>query len=364
MKLKVEREQLMGGLQKVQSVVTSRSTLPVLANILFRAEEGRLWLTASDLDLSVRVSVPAEIGKEGATTLPAKRAVSIFRETPGSEVEIDLSDRDVASIRSGSAFFRLNGISAEDFPPLPAFEAAHAYTLEQPVLRAMLQRTGYAASTDETRQILNGVLLSFRDDKLTVVATDGRRLALVEQELEFPKEAETDLVLPTKTVNEIIRLMADEGTVRVRATTNQAAFEAGDTIVVSKLIEGSYPNYRTVIPGECEGRIPLERELLQNAVRRVALLTSEQSSSIKMTFGGNRLDITAASPDIGEARETLAIKYSGKEISVSFNPEFVTDPLRALVVDEVYFELTDDVSPAVLKTDDPFLYVLMPMRVS
>lgn len=364
MKLKVSKELIIEALQRVQAVVSPRSTLPVLSNILFKAEGEKLWLTATDLELSVRASSAAEIAKAGGTTLPAKRAFSVFREMSGPEIEIETDDHDVTTIRSGSAVFRLNGMSDEEFPPLPEFEAGRSYVIEQKRLKTMLQRTGYAVSTEESRPALNGVLLSFKDDKLTVVATDGRRLALVEQELEFTKESEGDMILPTKTMVELVRSLKDEGTLKIRATKNQIAFESEDAVIMSKLIDHTYPNFRQVIPSECEERIPIERELLLNAVRRVAVLTSEQSNSVKCTFGKNRLEILVTTPEIGEARETVPIKYAGKEIIISFNPEFMMDPLKNLVADEVYIELSNGMSPGMIKSDEPFLYVLMPVHIS
>lgn len=364
MKLKVGKEALLNGLQKVQSAVPTRTTIPVLGNILFTTGEGQLLLTASDLELSVRAAVDAEVNKAGSVTLPARKVFSIVREAAGEDVEIDVDDRATATIKSGTAVFRLNGISAEDYPPLPSLENARVFSMEQGTLRVMLQRTGYAASLDEARPVLNGVMLSFKDGRLTAVATDGRRLALVEQEVEFPKDAATELVLPTKAVNEVVRTLGDEGPVKIIATTNQVAFDAGALVIYSKLVDGTYPNYRQVIPTQCEQRITVERETLMSAVRRVSLLTSEQSNSVKMTFAKNRVDITASTPDVGEAKETVAVKYSGKEIMVSFNPEFLLDPLKNLVSDQVYFELNDSISPGVVKTDDPFLYVIMPMRMS
>lgn len=364
MKLKVGREAIQNGLQKVQAAVPARTTIPVLGNVLFVAEENRLFLTASDLELSVRASVEAEVQKPGAFTLPAKMVFPIFRSSAGSDVEIEVSERGSAIVKSGSAVFTLNGISADDYPPLPAMDNARVFSIDQGILRAMLQRTGYAASADEARPVLNGVLLSFKDGRLTAVATDGRRLALVEQELEFSKDSAVDLVVPSKAVNEVVRALGDEGAMKIMATANQVAFDTGDVAVYSKLVEGTYPNYRQVIPTQCEQRITVERENVMNAVRRVALLTSEQSNSVKMTFGKNRVEISAATPDVGEAKETVPVKYSGKELVVSFNPEFLLDPLKNLVTDQVYFELNDSISPGVVKTDDPFLYVIMPMRMS
>ena len=236
--------------------------------------------------------------------------------------------------------------------------------MDQGLFKEMLRKISYSASTDETRYVLNGVLCSFKDGKLTMVATDGRRLALVEQEIEFPQEAERDLVVPSKAVTELLHSLADEGPLKIHAVTNQIAFEYGDALVVSKLIEGPYPNFRQVIPSQCDERITLEREALMTAVRRVALVTNEKSNSIKLGFGKNRLKISVVTPEVGEAHETLPIKYTGKEIAVAFNPEFILDPLKSLANDEIYIELTDELSPGVMKCDVPFIYVLMPMRVT
>lgn len=364
MKLKISKEAITAGLQRVLPVVPVRSTIPVLSNILFTAEDGVLWLTATDLDLSVRASVQAEVKKKGATTLPARRIFSVLREVPGPDVEISTDENDVSEVRSANAVFRLNGISEDDFPPLPSFDGGHAYALEASVFKAMLQRTGYSASADESREILNGALLSFRDEKLTVVATDGRRLALIEQELEFDKESEGEMVIPSKTVVELTRALDDAGTLRIHSSGSQVAFETDSLTMLSKRIEGTYPNYRQVIPAQAEHRISMDREALLSAVRRVALLTSEKSNSVKLAFGKNELEISASTPDVGEASERMAVKNSGPELEVSFNPEYLSDPLKNLVSDTVYLELNDDVSPGVFKTDEPFLYVLMPMRMS
>lgn len=364
MKLKIAKDALLEGLQKVQPVVSTRTTLPVLQNILFKADKEKLWLSATDLDLSVRAGVAAEVSKAGATTLPARRCAGIFKELPAGDIEIEADDKDQTAIRSGSAFFKIIGISEEEFPPLPKFDGGRTYTLDQRVFRDMLLNVGYAASSDESRLTLNGVLLSFKGDKLSVVATDGRRMALYEQEVEFPKDAEADLIVPAKTVAELSRTLGAEGSLKIHAVNKQAAFEFNDLLVVSKLMEGNYPNFRQVIPAQSEERVKIEREALMTVVRRVALIASEGSNSVRLTFSKNKLEVSATSPEVGEARETLAISYAGKQISVAFNPEFMLDPLKNLVCDEIYLELTDDMSPGVLKCDLPFLYVLMPIRLS
>jgi DNA polymerase-3 subunit beta len=364
MKIKIAKENLLNALQKVQTVVNPRSPLPVLANILFEARNGELRLTATDLDMTIRATTAAAVDEPGATTLPAKRIFNIIRESPGSELDLRTDDKHITTVLTESAEFRLHGISEEDFPAQPPFADAVVYTLERGALRTMLQRTAYATSTDEGRKILNGVLLSFKDEKLTVVATDGRRLALVEQEVEYPQGAETDLVLPSKAVNEFIHSVGGEGPVKIRVMPNQVSLDTGEVVLQSKLLEGTFPNYRQVIPAEMQTRVAINREALMSAVRRVALLTSESSNSVTLTFGRNKLDITAVTPDVGEARETVGIKHSGKEIKIAFNPDYLIDPLKTLNVDEVFFEISDDLSPNLIKTADPFLYIIMPLRTS
>jgi len=364
MKMTVAREALIAGLQKVQAIVNPHQTLPVLSNLLFVAENDELTLTGTDLDVTVQARIKAQVTRAGRTTLPAKRLLPIARDLPHEEAEIQGNDKDQAEIRSGSAFFRLNGLAAEDFPQTAAIEKPRLYNVEQKLFKAMLLRTGYAVSRDDSRPVLNGVLMSFRNEKLTVVATDGRRMALVEHELEFPQADEADYILPIKSVNELIPLLQDTGTLKVEAGANRVSFTGEDFVFSSKLTEGMFPNYRQVIPEACEQRVTIERESFMHAVRRVALLTDEKSNVVKMMISRNSVEVTAATPDVGEARESVPVKYSGEKIEISFNPDYLIDPLKNLVTDEIFFEMRDDTSPGVIKSDDPFLYVIMPIRVA
>jgi DNA polymerase III subunit beta len=364
MKFNVSKDKLLEGLSIVQNVVSTRTTLPILSNVLLQASEGEIRLTTTDLDVGVRGSVEAQVERSGATTLPARRLFSIVRELPAAEIYVDVDSKNLASIRSGPSYFKILGLPEEEFPPLPRFDDAKIFTIAQKDLKDGLKKTSYAISTDETRYVLNGTLFSFKDNKLTLVATDGRRLALVDLELEFPRSQEIDVIVPTKAVMELQRLVKDEGDVKVSIGENQIAFEINQTLLVSKLIEGNYPNYRQVIPSEAKERVTLERETLLNAVRRVALLASEKSNSVKLSFSKGNIDIVATTPDVGEARESLAVMYKGREFSIAFNPEFLMAPLRNLSTDEVYLDLIDEMSPGVIKIAGPFLYVLMPMRLN
>ncbi len=364
MKIAVTKEALLEGLQRIQNVVSSRATLPVLSNALLEATEFGLRLTTTDLEVSIRCSVEAKVERTGATTLPARRLAAIVRELPSSEIVIDVDAKNAASIRCGSSFFKIYGLPQEEFPTFPTFGEQKSFTIKQSELKDGLRKTSYAISSDETRYVLNGILFSLADNKMTLVATDGRRLALFDSDIEFPKSHERDFILPTKAVTELQRLLGENGDVTISTTENLASYELNGSQLVSKLVEGNYPNYRQVIPGEAKERITLEREALLNCVRRVSLLSNEKTSSVRLSFTKNSLDIAANTPEVGEAKESLAISYRGKDLSIAFNPEFLMDPLRNLPNDEVFLELIDEMSPGVLKIQSPFLYVIMPMRVS
>ncbi|MEM9237101.1 MAG: DNA polymerase III subunit beta [Verrucomicrobiota bacterium] len=364
MKFSISKEALLDGLQKVQHVVSTRTTLPILSNVLLVAEDGKLTLTTTDLDVGMTGAVEAKVDKPGATTLPAKKLVNIIRELPASEVEISVDAKNVASIKCGPSFFKIIGLGQDDFPPLPDFEGSKEYRIPQELLRNGLKKTVYAISTDETRYVLNGIYTSFREGKLTLVATDGRRLAMIENDLEFPASQDIDVIVPTKAVQELLRLLGDSGEVEVKLSGSQISFAIGDHLLVSKLIEGNYPNYRQVIPGDSSERVELPREAMLETVRRVSLLSSDKSNSVKLVFGGNRVEVTANSPDVGEAQETLEVPYDGKDLQIAFNPEFLKAPLQNLDEETVYLDLIDEMSPGVVRIDGSFLYVIMPMRVT
>ncbi len=363
MKLTLNRDALFEALTRVQSVVGTRSTIPVLSNVLLEARDAGLTLTTTDMELSVTTHIEADVATAGATTLPAKRLFSVIRELPSQQIDLSIDAKNTATIECGSSFFKIVGLPADDYPDVPRPEGDQAFTLEGGSLKAMLKSVQYAASVDETRYVLNGILFSFKEKKLTVVATDGRRLALCEQEVDFPDESAADMVVPAKAVNELLRNLQSESECKMTAAGSQVVFELEGMQLVSKLIDGTFPNYQQVIPAQCEERITLERETLLQAVRRVALVTSEQSNSIRLHFGENEVQVLSSTPDVGEAKERVPVKYTGKEMTIAYNPEFLLAPLRVLDSDEVYLELTDELSPGVLKSDISFLYVIMPMRM-
>jgi DNA polymerase III subunit beta len=363
-KFTVTKEKILDGLQQVQNVVSTRTTLPILSNVLLQASDKGITLTTTDLDVAIRCTVEATVSKAGATTLPARKLFSILKEAVAPEIDVEVDDKNSASIRCGGSYYKIMGLPEDEFPRFPQADGGKTLKLPQATFREMLKKTAYAVSIDETRYVLNGVYMSFKGSKLTVVATDGRRLALFEGETEVPKGSDSELILPSKTVNELLRLLSDKGDLSMAVGENQIIFTMSDTILVSKLIEGTYPNFRQVIPAEAKERVPLERESLLAALHRASILASEKTQSVKLNFAKNQLTITATTPDVGEAKETLAINYKGKEITIAFNPQYLMDPLRNLDADEVFMELTDELSPGVLKVNAPFLYVIMPMRLN
>src|SRR5437660_7959117 len=369
MNLTISKEQIINGLQAVQNVVSTRTTLPILSNVLVRADKDKLEVTATDLDVTITCAVEAKISKPGATTVPVKKLFGIVRELNNSEIDLEVDEKNVCTIRSGPSFYKINGLSADEFPPRPQFKEDKKVVLPQETVRSMMKKTSFAISTDESRYVLNGIFISLKDHKMTMVATDGRRLALVDEEVDITEKSHGEFIVPAKTVTELNRLLQDKGELELRYAENQASFSLKDekgssVLIVTKLIEGNYPNYRQVIPAETKERISLVREEFLHALRRAEIMTSEKSNSVKMSFGKNKLEITANSPEVGEAKESLAVNYKGKEMAIAFNPKYLIDPLNALTNDEVFIELIDELSPGVLKINGPFLYVVMPMRLS
>jgi len=369
MNLTISKEQIINGLQAVQNVVSTRTTLPILSNVLLRAEGDRLEFTATDLDVTIACGVEAKVKTPGASTVPVKKLFGIVRELTNQEIELEVDEKNICIVRCGSSFYKINGLSADEFPPLPKFKEDKKVVLPQETLKGMMKKTSFAISTDESRYVLNGIYLSLKDHKMTMVATDGRRLALVDEELDIAEKNQGEFIVPAKTVNELNRLLQDKGEAEINYSENQASFtlkdEKGSSIlIVTKLIEGNYPNYRQVIPSETKERITLMREEFLHALRRAEIMTSDKSNSVKLSFGKNKLEITANSPEVGEAKETLAINYKGADVAIAFNPKYMIDPLNALANDEVFIELIDELSPGVLKINGPFLYVVMPMRLT
>lgn len=363
MKFSANREDLLEGLLQVQNVVSTRTTLPILGNVLIETTEAGIQLTTTDLEVGMQCFVPATIQDPGATTLPVKRLTSIVRELAEEQVEFETDERCVSTITCSGSVFRIVGLSDEDFPPLPPLGSGQQFKIPQRRLREILKQTSYAISTDENRYVLNGLLFHIQSDKLTVVATDGRRLALAEHEIQWSGEELTKVILPAKAVHELERVLGSEGDVEVFVMAPEIAFDLDGTLLISKLIEGQFPNFQQVVPSDSAVRVTINRMELLQALRRVSLLLNDRNLSVNMTFTRDRMRIETNAPEIGDAKDEIPVRCDADELKVSFNPIYLMDPLRQLDVDDITLEISDYTSPGVLRTNSMnFLYVLMPMR--
>lgn len=369
MKFSVTKESLLEGLQRTQNVVSTRTTLPVLSNVLLETTETGIRLSTTDMEVALRCDIVATVEKPGATTLPARRLLNIIRELPADEIQIETDSKNISSIRSGQSFFKIYGLAHDDFPAFPEGKDAKTLRIKQSVLKDGLRKTSYAISMDETRYVLNGILFSFKENMLKLVATDGRRLAMFEEAIdaEIAGTLEADFIVPTKAINELQRLLGGGvDMLTLSVSDNLVSFELNGSLLVTKLVDGNYPNYKQVIPNmeDVKEIITLEREPFHTCVKRVSLLSNEKTSSIRLNFTKNNIEVTSNTPEVGESKESIAVAYKGRDFSIAFNPEYLMDPLKALPNDEIKLRLIDEMSPGVIEINSGFLYVLMPMRVS
>ena len=364
MKFKILRSRFLEGLKSVQNIVVGKGSLPILQNVLIEANGKELRMTTTDLDISIRSICECEVVEHGKSTLPVKLLFNAVAKVAEGEVVVSVDANERAEITAGNAKFKLAGMPESEFPRLPQDEDAYAYSIPQATLKEMLRKVSYAASQDDTRRTLKGVLMSFKEEKLTMVATDGRRLALVENENEFPKDAERDIVLPSKAVAELQRSLGGEGNVSVLVQKSQICFKIDGILIYSKLMDDLYPNYRQVIPRETAETIDVDRQLLLDALDRASVMTMDEAHSTKLVFESGKLTVTSAASEIGEAKDVVPIKYAGEKIEIMFNPTYVMDALKAIDDDTVSIHLNDGHSPAVIKCSIPFLYVLMPLRIN
>ncbi|MFI3243472.1 MAG: DNA polymerase III subunit beta [Akkermansia sp.] len=361
MKFSLAKQVLLDGLTKVTGVVSTRPSMPILTNVLLEVADGEMRLTTTNTELTILAKIPCIVDQAGAITLPARKLQSIISAMRDGEVSVDVKGT-VATIRCNRAMFKLNGLPAEEFPGMPVFKEAREFKMEQSMLSKGIRYTEFAISNEGTRYVLNGIYTCFQDAKLTMVATDGRRLALFESEFEFPESQQVSVVIPSRAVDAVGRLLHDGGEVMVRITNNQASFDLGDTLIVTKLIDGNYPNYRQVIPGPHGERITIAAQDLNEIVRRVSLLSTEKSNTVRFGFRAGNMEVKTSAADVGEACEEMPIDYSGRDIDITFNADFVLAPLKAIGDGQVHLDLTDSSSPGVMRVADEFLYVLMPMH--
>lgn len=363
MKIKILKNNLVENVQNVQNVISSRSSLPILLNILIEADKNGIKLTSTDLDIGITSTVLSEVEEEGALTVPAKRFYEIVKELPDEDITINTMKNNSMSIKCGKCFFKILGLPKEDFPKLPEFENKPYITIGQSVLKKMLVMTHFSMSHDETRYVLNGALFLFKDKQLTIVTTDGKRLSLVKKET-GSESADKTIILPSKTVYELNRALKGEGELKITLSENQVKFDIENTTIISRLIEGEFPNYEQVIPKEAKEKIAVNREQFLLGVKRAALLTTQDSQSIKIEVLKNKMVVSKSSPNIGEAKEEIEIGYRGPEIAVGFNPNYLMDALKVVPKDDLEIEITGSDKPAVLRIEDWYTYLVLPMQLA
>src|SRR3954470_13801221 len=372
MKVTVERAELLKSLGHVHRVVERRNTIPILANVLVRADKSALSLKATDLDLEVIESIAAEVSPAGSTTVPAHMFYEIVRKLPeGSQVVLESSsDRAVLAIKAGRSRFTLQTLPESDFPDLAAGDMTHKFTLAASDLKRLIDKTQFAISTEETRYYLNGIYLhtagSGKSTMLRAVATDGHRLAQVELALPSGAAGMPGIIVPRKTVGEVQRLIEDgEAEVAVELSQGKIRFSIGDVVLTSKLIDGTFPDYARVIPVGNDKDLVVDKKDFEASVDRVSTVSSERGRAVKLSLANGKLMLSVTNPDSGSATEEIEVEYASDPLDIGFNSRYLLDIAAQIEGETAVLKLADPGSPTLVQDRDSkgALYVLMPMRV-
>lgn len=366
MKFIISKNELGDLIGQIQNVVAPKATIPILSNFLIEASNDELVFTATDLTVGMRCFTPAKILEEGATTIPAKRFFQLIKELTASNVEINCNGQDVTEIIADTSCFKLNGKSKSEFPSLPDLTGAVQFRMNHEALREMLFRVSFSVSRDESRYILTGVYLQIAEGKATFVGTDGKRLAKVHTNVDIDPSFSGQYILPLKAVEEINKILKDEGgEVVVYLLNDKLAVEDENSILITKLLSGDYPNVNRVIPPSSSVNVSLHREELITLLRQVSLFAIDNSSSVRFSFCPGELKLMANSLEIGEGKVSMPVNYEGEQLDIAFNPNFFLDILRHSREETVTLGITDSYNPGVITEDSSTaLFVIMPMRLN
>ena len=359
---KTSQENLLAGVQVVQNIVSSKSPLPILSNILLEVKGTKLRLNTTDLDIGISCEIPVDIIEEGAITIPAKRFGDIVRELPSGDITISVKKNNQVDIEGKQCRFKLGGLPKDEFPKFPEFKDKEAIQIEQSTLKEMLRLTSFAVSHEESRHVLNGILIEIFDNVIRIVATDGRRLAKIEKKLLVAIKKEVAVIIPIKAVQEINRNLLDEGTLSLIVGANQVLFDINDVLIATRIIEGEFPNYNQVIPKPAKNRITMNTQDVLSSIRRANLLSTPDFQAVKFEIFINKLVISKSTPDVGESREVIPVEYDGEEMMVGFNPQLLIDFLKNINEEQVHMEILGPDKPAVMRLQD-YLYLALPMRI-
>ena len=372
MKFRITKDEFLKGLSRVQSVADRRNTMPILSNVLIESVEGGITITATDLEIGVRGVYQAEVTEPGGVTLSARKLFEIVRELPEEEVSFETSESNWATIKSGSAVFKFTGLPKEEFPTLPEMEGQELVPVDAELMRELIRKTIFAAGDNDTRYVLNGIYMVVADEggtrTIQMVGTDGHRLAILKKDLEgeVAKAAAGTAIIPKKSAAELKKLLdEDEGQLQMAMSRNHIVFKIDSLYMVTRLIEGNYPNYEQVIPAGNDRQVTIDKGALASALKRVSLLSRERTNAVKFNFSGGSAVLSSQNPEMGEAREDVSIEYGGEEIEVGFNAKYILDALSVMDQDKVNLMLKDSLSPCVISPADGGGYrcVVMPMRV-
>ena len=362
MKLSVNKEVLVKGIQTVQNIITQKSNLPILSYLLLETNDDSIRLITTDLDIGIIHKIPAHIEESGNIILPAKKFGDIVKEFPEETISINTKKNNLTTIESKQCQFKLMGLPYEEFPKLPKFTNQEVIKLNQDALKEILSLVAFAVSYDETRYILNGILCQIKKESISLIATDGKRLACYQKKLSQGVNQPTQMIIPIKTIHELNRNLTEEGEILLGIGKNQVLFDLGNTQIISRLIEGEFPDYKQVIPPASPNKIKIDREQCLLATRRAALLSTPDYQAIKLEVHSDRLVISKSTPNIGESREELPCEYNGKDMIIGFNPNYLIDVLKNLTEQTIELEVTDSEKPGVIRTNG-YIYIVLPMRL-
>lgn len=364
MKFVISRNDLNNLIRKVQNVVPQNAPIPILSHFLIEAENDEIVITATDLTVGTRCAAKAKIYEKGSLSIPSKRFLQLIRELTEPNIEVVAADGEMAEIKAGSSRFRLNGMDKEEFPSLPDLKEATQFSIKSELLKEMLYRTAFAVSKEDNRYILTGVLMRIEQGKAIFVGTDGKRLAKTETPINLPHEFSGEYILPIKAVDEIMKMLSEDEMATVYLTDDKVAVESGNTVLVTKLLSGDYPDFEQVISSKSALSLSLHREEMMTLLKQISLFTYDASSSVRFAFMSGELILTANCAEVGEGKVSMPVNYSGPKLEIAFNPFFFLDILRHSKDETVNLGISDAYNPGIITDSTTSLYIIMPMRLS
>lgn len=366
MKLKVKKQELQEKLANIQNIVEKRNTMPMLSNFLLDAQKSGSSIIATDLETAIKEPIEMEVETEGKLCIPARKLFEIVKEVDG-DISMESEDAQWIRVKAGASNFRLACLPPEEYPVWPALEDPEELKLDSAELAVIIEKTVYAAGESDTRYTLNGLLFHIEPEAglLTVVGTDGHRMALIKKQMDGLPGGEKKVIIPRKAATEVGKFLEKEGEVTLLLGKNHVLFKIDQVEFLARLIEGTYPNYTQVMPSGNDKILTFKKDELTKALRRVNIMSRDRSNAVKLDVSPGKITLTSSNPELGEASDEVVVAYEGEELSVGFNARYLLDALNSLTTETVTFELQDQLSPTLLKEEgsDEYNCVVMPMRI-